>query len=164
MKGENMFTIITYVLAISLTMLSLIKDKKKTKMALKKAWKSFENILPQFLAIVLLIGIMLAVLNPKTISALIGENSGVVGMVITGIIGSITLIPAFIAFPLVAALFENGAGITQVAVFVSTLMMVGIATIPMEIKYFGKTATLTRNILAFGFSFIIAIIMGVVLA
>lgn len=159
-----MFTTITYILAIGLTILSLIKDKKKTKMALKKSWKSFENILPQFLAIVLLIGIMLSVMSPKTISALIGENSGVLGMIITGMIGSITLIPAFIAFPLVAALYENGAGIAQIAVFVSTLMMVGIATVPLEIKYFGKKATLSRNILALIFSFVVAIVMGVVLA
>ncbi|MPN03763.1 hypothetical protein SDC9_150997 [bioreactor metagenome] len=159
-----MFTTITYILAIGLTILSLIKDKKKTKMALKKSWKSFENILPQFLAIVLLIGIMLSVMSPKTISALIGESSGVLGMVITGVIGSITLIPAFIAFPLVAALYENGAGITQVAMFVSTLMMVGVATVPVEMKYFGRKATLSRNVLALIFSFVLAIIMGVVLA
>ena len=158
-----MFTTIMYILAISLTIVSFLKDKKKTNMALKKAWKAFENILPQFLAIVIFIGIMLAVLDPKTISMLIGENSGVLGMIITAVIGSITLIPAFIAFPLVSALYHNGAGIMQVAVFVSTLMMVGIATMPLEIKYFGKKATITRNLLAFMISFVIAIIMGVVL-
>jgi len=158
-----MFTTIMYMLAVSLTIVSFLKDKKKTNMALKKAWKAFENILPQFLAIVIFIGIMLAVLDPKTISMLIGENSGVIGMIITAVIGSITLIPAFIAFPLVSALYHNGAGIMQVAVFVSTLMMVGIATMPLEIKYFGKKATITRNLLAFMISFVIAIIMGVVL-
>lgn len=158
-----MFTTIMYILAIILTIVSFIKDKKKTNMALKKAWKAFENILPQFLAIVIFIGIMLAVLDPKTISMLIGENSGVLGMIITAVIGSITLIPAFIAFPLVSALYNNGAGIMQVAVFVSTLMMVGIATMPLEIKYFGKKAAIIRNLLAFMMSFVIAITMGVVL-
>jgi hypothetical protein len=46
-------------------------------------------------------------------------------MLIAGLVGSITLIPAFVAFPLAAALLHNGAGIMQIAVFVSTLMMVG---------------------------------------
>lgn len=51
----------------------------------------------------------------------------------------------------------------QIAVFVSTLMMVGIVTMPLEIKYFGKKATILRNSLAFVFSFIVAIVIGVVL-
>ncbi|SDZ10763.1 hypothetical protein SAMN05660462_01883 [Proteiniborus ethanoligenes] len=159
-----MFTKALYVLAIFLTVFSFVKDKKKTKIALKKAWKSFESILPQFLAILILIGIMLAVLSPETISKLLGSGSGIIGMLGAGLIGSITLIPAFVAFPLTAALYNNGAGITQVAVFVSTLMMVGVATMPLEMKYFGKAGTITRNLLAFILSFVVAGIMGAILA
>ena len=158
-----MFTIILYVLAIGLLLLSFLKDRKKTKMALKKAWKSFENILPQFLSILIIIGIMLAVLSPETISKLIGQQSGWFGMVIASFIGSITLIPGFVAFPLASALLKSGAGFMQIAVFISTLMMVGIVTIPVEIKYFGKKATILRNVLAFIFSYIAAIAIGVVL-
>ena len=51
----------------------------------------------------------------------------------------------------------------QIAVFISTLMMVGVVTIPIEIKYFGKKATFIRNGMAFVFSFIVAIVIGVVL-
>ncbi len=132
-------------------------------MALKKAWKSFENILPQFLSILIIIGIMLAALSPDTISKLLGQQSGWIGMVIASFIGSITLIPGFVAFPLASALLKSGAGFMQIAVFISTLMMVGIVTIPVEIKYFGKKATVLRNILAFIFSYIVAIAIGVVL-
>ena len=158
-----MFTIILYVLACGLLFLSFIKDRKKTKMALMKAWKSFENILPQFLSILIIIGIMLAVLSPETISKLIGQQSGWLGMVIASIIGSITLIPGFVAFPLASALLKSGAGFMQIAIFVSTLMMVGIVTIPVEIKYFGKKATILRNVLAFVFSYVVAAAIGVVL-
>jgi len=152
-----------YVLAISLLVISLAKDKNKTKMAIKKSLKSFENILPQFIAIIILIGILLAVIDEQLISSLIGDNSGVFGILIASIIGSITLIPAFVAFPLAQALLQNGAGISQIAVFVSTLMMVGIVTIPLEIKYFGKKATLIRNSLAFVFSIFVSVMMGVIL-
>ncbi|AHM58226.1 hypothetical protein EAL2_808p07230 (plasmid) [Peptoclostridium acidaminophilum DSM 3953] len=158
-----MITKIFYAMAIVLLAVSFAKDRKKTKMALKKAWKSFENILPQFLTIIIIIGIMLAVLSPATISRLIGNESGWLGMIMASIIGSITLIPGFVAFPLASALLKNGAGFMQIAVFVSTLMMVGIVTIPLEMKYFGRKATLTRNLLAFGFSFAIAAVIGVVI-
>lgn len=158
-----MFTSIIYISAITLLGISWLKDKKKTRMALTKAWKSFENILPQFLSILIIIGVMLAVLNPDTISGLIGQQSGWVGIIIASLIGSITLIPGFVAFPLAAVLLENGAGFMQIAVFISTLMMVGIVTLPVEIKYFGKKAVVLRNVLAFAFSYIVAVTIGVVL-
>ena len=153
---------IFYGLAIVLLLLSFIKDKKKTKMALKKAWKAFENILPEFLVVILLVGFLLAILNPETISKIIGAESGWFGVILAGIIGSITLIPGFVAFPTAAILLENGAGYMQIAAFISTLMMVGIVTLPVEIKYFGKKISIMRNILAFLFSFIVAIIIGMV--
>lgn len=159
-----MFAKIIYVLAIILLGLSFTKDKKKTKMALKKAWKSFENMLPQFLSILIIIGIMLSVLTPETISKLIGQQSGVFGVAAASIIGSITLLPAFVAFPLADALLKNGAGITQIAAFVSTLMMVGIVTIPVESGYFGKRAAILRNSLAFIYSLIVAAVIGGVLS
>lgn len=153
---------IFYGLAIILLLLSFIKDKKKTKMALKKAWKAFENILPEFLVVILLVGFLLAVLNPETISKIIGSESGWFGVILAAIIGSITLIPGFVAFPTAAILVENGAGYMQIAAFVSTLMMVGVITIPVEIKYFGKKISILRNVLAFFFSFIVALIIGLV--
>jgi uncharacterized membrane protein YraQ (UPF0718 family) len=158
-----MFTIILYLLAFTFLIVSFFKDRKKTKMALKKAWKAFENILPQFLSILIIIGVLLAVLTPETISKLIGQQSGWIGMLIAGIVGSITLIPGFVAFPLAAALLKSGAGFMQIAVFISTLMMVGIVTIPLEIKYFGRKTAILRNSLAFIFSFVVAIVIGVVL-
>jgi uncharacterized membrane protein YraQ (UPF0718 family) len=153
---------IFYGLAIILLILSFIKDKKKTKMALKKAWKAFENILPEFLVVILLVGFLLAVLNPETISKIIGSESGWFGVILAAIIGSVTLIPGFVAFPTAAILLENGAGYMQIAAFVSTLMMVGIITMPVEIKYFGKKISVLRNVLAFFFSFIVALLIGMV--
>ncbi|MDF2859336.1 MAG: putative permease [Neobacillus sp.] len=153
---------IFYGLAIVLLILSFIKDKKKTKMALKKAWKAFENILPEFLVVILLVGFLLAILNPEAISKIIGSESGWYGIVLAAIIGSVTLIPGFVAFPTAAILLENGAGYMQIAAFVSTLMMVGVITLPVETKYFGKKISVLRNVFAFFFSFIVALIIGMV--
>jgi uncharacterized membrane protein YraQ (UPF0718 family) len=158
-----MTTIFLYIIAIIALIFSIIKDKKKTVIALKKAWKSFENILPQFLTILVIIGIMLAILTPDQISRLIGNESGWVGVLAASIIGAITLVPGFIAFPLAAALLKSGAGYMQIAAFISTLMMVGVVTLPIEMKFFGKKATIIRNVEAFIFSIIVALVMGVVM-
>jgi len=152
-----------YVIAILALSVSLLKSKEKTIIALKKAWKSFENILPQFLSILIIIGILLTVLSPEQISKLLGKESGWYGVLIAAVIGSVTLVPGFIAFPLAAALLKSGAGYMQIAAFISALMMVGIVTIPVEVEYFGKKAAAVRNTAAFVFSLIVALVMGVVM-
>ena len=158
-----MYDYVLYLLAGIFLVISFKRDKKKTKMALKKAWKSFENILPQFLTILAFSGMVLALLSPDVISRLLGQKAGWQGMIIASIIGSITLIPAFIAFPIAAMLLKNGAGFAQIAVFVSTLMMVGIVTLPLEIKCFGKKISIMRNMFAYLFSFMVALVIGMVL-
>ncbi|WP_028855285.1 hypothetical protein [Psychrilyobacter atlanticus] len=150
-----------YIITIFLLILSYFKDKKKTMKALKKALKAFENILPQFLGVIVLVGILLAVFNPEIISGIIGNRSGWLGVLISGIIGAITLIPGFVAFPTAAMLLENGAGYMQIAAFISTLMMVGVITLPIEMKYFGKRFAIVRNSIAFVFSFVVAYIIGI---
>lgn len=155
-----MQNIIFYSLSFLLLLISFLKDKEKTKKSLIKAWKSFENILPQMLGMISFIGIIIAFLNPEVISSIIGSSSGWLGVVIASMVGSITLIPAFVAFPMAAILLQNGAGYMQLSAFLSTLTMVGIITLPLEIKFFGKKFAALRNSLAFIFAFFVAFVMG----
>ena len=105
-------------------------------------------------------GTLLAVLDPAMISKLIGGDSGWIGVILASLVGSITLIPGFVAFPTAALLLQAGAGYMQIAAFISTLMMVGVVTMPVEIKYFGKKMTIYRNLMAFIFSFFVAYVIG----
>lgn len=126
-----MFTTFLYGVAGAGLLVSFLADRQKTKKALLKAWKSLEHILPQFLSVLVIIGLALAVLKPATISRLLGTGSGICGILASLAIDAITLIPGFVAFPLAAALLKNGAGYAQIAAFVSSLMMVGLSTLPM---------------------------------
>jgi uncharacterized membrane protein YraQ (UPF0718 family) len=160
---DAVFTYSLYGIAAILFGISLAKDRKKTALSLKRAWKMFLGMLPQFIAILLIIGLLLAIVTPETIQHVIGTESGFLGMLITSLLGAITLVPVLIAFPVAAELLNNGAGIMQIAVFISTLTMVGFVTLPMEIKYLGKKAAMLRNILAYLFAFATAFIIGTVL-
>jgi uncharacterized membrane protein YraQ (UPF0718 family) len=155
-----METLALYLLAAAAFAASLMKDRKKTLAALKKALKAFEGILPQFLVVLLLVAATLAVLDTGTISKFLGTGTGAWGILAASLVGAITLIPGFVAFPAAAALLRQGAGATQIAAFVSSLMMVGVVTLPMEMKYFGKRAAVLRNSLAFAFSIVAALFVG----
>ena len=152
--------VLFYGLAVVGVVWSFTKSRQKTRQALKKAWKSFENILPSFAFILLLIGASLALISPSAVSELLGAQSGWAGLGIAAALGSITLIPGFIAFPLARAVLEMGAGIMQVAVFVSTLMMVGVVTAPMEARYFNRKTMLLRNGMSLLYSFAVAYVLA----
>ena len=66
-----MFTRMLYGAAAIWLLFSFCKDREKTMTALKKAWRSFENILPSMLTVLLLIGFVLAILDAETISRLL---------------------------------------------------------------------------------------------
>lgn len=159
-----MFTRILYVVSIGFLVVSFVKDRGKTRSALIKAVRAFLNILPDFATVLAIVGLVLTFLSPSIVAGLIGRGTGILGMLVTSVVGAITLIPGFVAFPLAKSLLERGAGIMQIAVFVSTLMMVGFVTAPLEIRYFGKKVTVLRNALAYVFSFIVAVIIGVVVS
>ena len=154
------FTIFLYVAAVILLLISVLKSREKTKKSLLKAWKSFENILPQLLGILMLVGLTMALMDPALISRLIGGQSGFGGMVLAALVGAVTLVPGFIAFPTAALLMQHGAGYAQIGAFVSALMMVGVVTFPLERQYFGTRLSLVRNGMAFVFTFLVAFVLG----
>lgn len=155
-----MDAILLYAVAGLALLLSVLKDRAKTLAGLKKALKAMEGILPQFLVVLLLVAASLAVLDTDAISRFLGAETGFLGVLIASLAGAVTLIPGFVAFPAAAALLGKGAGVTQIAAFVSSLMMVGVVTLPLEMKYFGKRAAFLRNGLAWVFSILAALFVG----
>ncbi len=148
----NLFALVCFIAGV-------IKDPKKAKMSLKIAFKSFIRILPSVIAIVVLIGLLLGFVSKNVISSIIGEQAGLLGVLITASLGAILFIPSIIAFPLAASLLDSGASVMAVATFITTLTMVGFVTLPLEIQELGKKLALLRN----GFSFLIAIAIGLIL-
>ncbi len=153
----DLFRIIIYGLTAIVLGISVVKDTAKTKLALIRAFHSFVRILPGFLATLILMSTVLTFLPPSAIAGLIGERSGVWGVALAAVVGSIAVIPGFIVFPLASSLLDAGAGMLQVALLVSTLMTVGLLDIPIEAGYFGRRASLLRNSLAFAYAFITAL-------
>lgn len=158
-----MFTIVFYFAAALGLLASFRADKGKTRQALTKAWKAFSGILPEFVVVIVFTGIVLSFLDPETISRILGTESGLAGVFGAALVGSVTLIPGFVAFPLAALLLQQGAGLLQIAAFVSSLMMVGVVTFPVERALLGTKVAVTRNLLAFGFSLCVAFVLALVL-
>ncbi len=140
---------------------SIIASRKKTVASLKVAFKKIMKIIPSFITMLVFVSIILYLLPDHVISMLLGDNNVIEGTLISSIIGSLTIIPGFIAFPLAGILLEKGIAYMVLSAFTTTLMMVGIVTFPVESKYFGVKLTIIRNIVSFIIAIIIAIVIGI---
>ena len=158
-----MTTIVIYVFLAVLLALSIIKDRQKTRQAIMVAVKAIWKMAPGLLAIIGVVGLILGILPPVTIAQLVGAEAGFTATATAALIGAITLIPALISFPLAASLLRSGATVTTIAAFITTLVMVGFVTAPLEIKALGKKFTLLRNGFSLLAALLIALTIGVIL-
>ncbi|MBN1836706.1 MAG: hypothetical protein JW820_12700, partial [Spirochaetales bacterium] len=113
--------IVINALAVAGLGVSLAKDRRKTLAALKAALRTLLRLGPFVLLVVLLIGLLFAFLPAERLSALLGERSGFVGVLLAAGLGTVLHIPALISFPLAGSLREMGASVTAVAAFITTL-------------------------------------------
>jgi len=141
-------------------LLSFVFDREKTVRGVKKGLKMFLGILPWLLNILVIASVTISLVPQHTIVRLLGSDSGPVGVLIAALAGSVALIPGFVAFPLASILLKSGVSYAVTAVFITTLLMVGIVTLPLEAKYFGIRIAITRNLLSLVGAVIIGIIIG----
>lgn len=149
-----------YIVAGLAVIFSFIFDREKTFKGLKMGLKKFLKILPNYLMILIIIAFVLLISEDFIIDYLT-QNTIFIGMISALIIGSITMMPGFIAYPLAGILVNKGIPYMVVAAFVSSLMLVGVVTYPVEKEYMGMKATIYRNIGAFFVAGMIAIITGI---
>jgi len=123
----------------------------------------FKSIAIPFLNILILVSLALYFIPQSLIIKYLGAGSGIWGLAIAAVVGSVTLIPGFISYPIAAALIKQGASYTTVATFMTTLMMVGVVTFPLEAKYFGNRVATIRNVLNFIAAIIIGLLVGLIL-
>lgn len=148
--------------AVSL-LFALYKDRERGIKSVKRGLMAFIRILPTVLTIIVLIGLLLGFVPPETLRQFVGEQSGMWGLLLTGTLGSVLHIPAIVAFPLAASFLEMGATISITAVFITTLTMIGIVTLPLEVRELGWRFAVLRNGLSFVGAILIAVLMGAIL-
>jgi uncharacterized membrane protein YraQ (UPF0718 family) len=157
----DVFTLAVWIGTFIFLGISIAKDKVKTKQALKMALGMGKGMAVSILSIIFAIGLLLTVLPPTEIADFVSNQSVLSATVAAALFGTITLVPAFIAFPLVGTLISAGVGVVPSVAFLTTLTMVGVVTFPLEKKAFGLKFTTVRNGLSFLFAVAIALVMGV---
>jgi len=122
----------------------------------------FVGVIPLLLGILAAVSLVLTTVTPRMLEQIL-SGTGLLPFFSALGVGSIALIPGFIAYPLAALLRQNGASVPVLAAFITSLMMVGVLTLPLEARYFGWRAALLRNALALCGAVVVAVGMAWVL-
>ena len=127
--------------------ISLVKSREKTLAAIRVAVRRMWNIAPLFLLVMVLFAVAITIIPESFISKTIGSDSGPGGLITGIVVGSVAMMPGFIAFPLCGALLSQGVPYYVLAGFSLALMNVGFVTLPMQIQYLGFKVTIVRNLI-----------------
>jgi len=158
--GKDNYILIAVALVV---LISTIADRSKTWEGVKRGASMLRNLLPQFLLLIVLVSVFLGLISRDTLAHLLGQESGALGVLIAAGLGSVALIPGPVAFPLAGMLLERGVPYAVLAVFVTTLMMVGVVTFPVEREYLGTQTALLRNLLSLAGALFVGMVMGALL-
>ena len=152
----KLLTIFTAVCLI----VSLIMSRRKTWMGIRKGISMFIKLLPVLLLMLALVSVVLFLIPNDTLVQYMGEGSGLKGWLTAAFLGSVALIPGFIAYPICGILLKSGVAYSVIAVFITTLMMTGFITLPLEAKFFGWRTSIIRNT----FSLVAALFIGLLMS
>jgi len=158
--GEEVYFL--YGLTILALGVSLMFDRRKTLRGVEVGFNKFVKVLPSLFAMVCFVSMALFFVDDQLVADLLVKSRAgkVLGLLAASLLGSITLMPGFIAFPLCGALLAKGVPYMVLSAFANTLMMVGIVTAPLEKNYFGMKVTIARNAISFVIAIIVALMTG----
>lgn len=137
---------------------SLAADRRKTRTAVVRGLRMLANIAPTLVGVLAVVSLVMAAATPGALTALL-SGQGPLPFFIALVLGAVVLMPGFVAYPLASVLQQNGASVATLAAFITSLMMVGVLTLPLEARFFGWRVSILRNVLALGGALVVAAAM-----
>jgi uncharacterized membrane protein YraQ (UPF0718 family) len=132
-------------------------NNEKLKQAVIKAAKGLYKALPVLLGVILLVSLANALI-PKTAYTALFRNDLFLDPLIGSALGSILAGNPVTSYILGGEMLEQGVSLLAVTAFLVAWVTVGIVQLPAESILLGKKFAIVRNITAFVFAIIVAII------
>ncbi|MDY6863159.1 MAG: permease [Thermodesulfobacteriota bacterium] len=147
-----------FLLCLVLTILAFLKDPHLPLEGLKEGGNLFLGILPAMIFAFIAAGMIGKILPHELMTRWLGEESGLRGLIVATLAGSLTPGGPFIQFPIVASLLKAGAGIAPLMAYISAWSLLGLNRfIVYELPILGWKISLFRM----GVSMIFPILIGV---
>lgn len=122
-------------------------------------WDYFKEMALIMPPVLLLMGLMEVWVPKEKIQKWLGGGSGIRGVLISLLLGTLPTGPVYVAFPMTATLLRKGASITNVIIFLGSWAALKIPQLMIETKFLGVSFTGLR----FGLTLAALVIMGLII-
>ena len=136
-----------YRIALALIAVNLVLAVFEPAVGLKSITITADNLKDVFFTlppIFVLLGLMDVWVPRETMTGLMGENSGAVGMIFAFLLGSIAAGPLYAAFPIAAVLLKKGSSFVNAIIFLGAWSTTKIPLLLFEASSMGWAFMLAR--------------------
>lgn len=139
-------TLILVLVAIVLLFITYRQSAQVTGKGLLIAWKTTIGILPMLLLAFVIAGLVQVLIPREAVSHMIGDSSGIKGIVIGAIVGGFSPGGPYVSLPLAAGMLQAGAGIGTMVAYLTGWSLWAVGRLPMELGILGWRLTVIRFI------------------
>lgn len=129
---------------VALVLLAFAYGQGVHAQGLNSGLRTFLSIFPLLVAVFAIAGLVEVLVPKEKVAALLGDKSGLRGIMLGCVAGAITPGGPYVSFPIVASIYHAGAGIGTIVAYVTAWSLWAIARLPMEIGIVGPRVTLIR--------------------
>jgi uncharacterized membrane protein YraQ (UPF0718 family) len=134
-----------------------LNKKPKFSFLLKKSAMGFLSLSPMIVGVVVLVAIIQSILTPEVMMRFF-TNDPLTDTLKGALIGAVSAGNAIVSYLVGGELSDHGVSLFAVSAFLLSWVTLGIVQLPLEAKVLGIKFTVLRNILAFVFTIIIAVL------
>ena len=118
------------------------------------------SILPPIL---ILVGLFEVWVPKRVIEKAMGPASGIKGILVSFLVGTATMGPLYVAFPIVVSLLRKGASLLNASIFLCVWASIKIPMILFEIKFLGLDFAVLRLTLTIPSIIVISLLLNMIL-
>ena len=137
-------TIIMGILAVILLFIGYYKGQGQHISGMRSALNMTVQILPLLIFSFIVAGMVQVLVSPESLSKWIGMESGMRGILIGTVAGSLVHGGPYVSLPFAAGLIRSGASVGTMVAFLTGWSLWAVSRLPMEVGILGWKFTLIR--------------------
>jgi len=145
-KGSEMLipTIIMGIIAFILLLIAYYRGQGQHIAGIRRALNIMVEIIPLLILSFIVAGMVEVLIPKEIISKWIGEGSGIRGILIGTVAGSLTPGGPYVSLPVATGLLRSGASVGTIVAFLTGWSLWAVSRLPMEVGILGWRLTLIR--------------------
>jgi uncharacterized membrane protein YraQ (UPF0718 family) len=137
-------TVIMVAIAITLFTIAYRRGGGEHIVGLKIAGRILLQITPLLIFAITVAGLLPVLIPAETVSRWVGAESGLLGVLIGGVVGGFMPGGPFVSLPIAAALLLAGASIGTMVAFLTGWSLLAVSRLPLEVGLMGWKFTAIR--------------------